>query len=96
MRDHPDVIVHAVDFHLQICIRLYQCSIRVFCSLKLSLHIHDLVFLLPNFPLHVLNLRRQVHVLAPLLVDPALYLRILLFISLLQHLQVIELVDKSI
>jgi hypothetical protein len=81
MRDHPDVIVHAVDFHLQICIRLDQCAIRVLSRLKFSLHIHDLIFLLPYLSFHVLNLCRQVDVLAPLRVYPALYLRIFLLVA---------------
>ena len=48
MADDADVIVHRVNFNLQVCIVLQEGAVRVSGSLQLLAHVQKLVFLLSN------------------------------------------------
>ena len=48
MTDHSDMIVHRVDFHLEIGVVLKKCTVRVSGALELLPHVEQLVFLLPD------------------------------------------------
>ena len=47
--DYADVIVHRVNFHLEIGIVLKQSAVRVSCTFQLLAHVEKLVFFLSNF-----------------------------------------------
>lgn len=91
-----DVVVHAVNLHLQVGIVLQQGGVRVPRTLQLFPHIHQLVLLLADLHLKLFDRSRQFNILTTLRVDASLQILVLLLVTLLQLLQVVQLVDEIV
>jgi len=86
VRDNTDVIVHGVDFHLQVGVGLNQRGVRVLRTLQLALQIHNLVFFRSNLDLQVLELSNELRVLVLLSLSSLMQIAVLLFVLLLELL----------
>ena len=56
MLNNANVVIHRVNFDLQVRVALDQRSIRVLAAFELALQVHNLVFLAPNLDFQVLQL----------------------------------------
>ena len=88
-RDHTDVVVQRVDLHLQVRVVVKESGVAVSGTLEFFSHVHNLVFLGPDFGFEVLDARRQLDVSLALGVDPLLEVHILIAVLVLKSLQVI-------
>lgn len=95
MTDDPNMIVHAVDLHLQVGIALNQTRVRILASLQLTLQVHNLVFLRPDLDLDIFQLRNKIQISIRLLVRSLMQIRVLFFVALLKCFQVVQFVHEA-